>query len=591
MRPIEFFKKYQFPLLLFAAYGLLAVIVTYPLIFKFSSSVYNAPEFPGDNFRLLDNLAEIYDLWWQKQVFLHGGSPNFIPKLGLDGVTLHRYLPYAMVLANNFMKWVTIAVNEVFAFNLLNLLSFPLSAIVMYFLAFHVTKNRWASILAGFVYAFSPLHRRYAHEWVGLAQWQWLPLYVLSLLRLDETKTLKWGFLTGLTFAITFIESYYFGYFAIFLTLGFVLFKILQVWRFERKFYLDRKRLMAYVTALLVILILTLPITAMFFKQSRLVEETGQSEIGGFSRDNWERFAFDLSARPWFYVLPDVNHPVLGKLTVSIHNWIAQHPPYFITEPFIPREHSLFLGWSTLLFSLLVVGLLLRGLIRTRERSGELSRLRRFGWLFLFLGVLMMVFSAPPFATISLHKIYFPSYFLNRFFPMFRAYARAGVLVLLCFSILAAFGFQWFLGKLPGVRAKIVFGVLVFGLIFFEFLDFPPFRNEYIGPDPAHEWLAAQPGDFAVVEYYVYNNRPLLQQRVHQKRLINPARWAALEIEEVVKGIDTPASINQLKEWGVRYLVYYSSDPKHLIDNRGYLLVASFPEDKTYIFEVVGLRE
>jgi hypothetical protein len=64
---------------LFVLYTLLAIIITYPLIFNLSHSVYSIPE------RMIDGLADIYDLWWWREAFLSGGDPNFIPQLGLGG--------------------------------------------------------------------------------------------------------------------------------------------------------------------------------------------------------------------------------------------------------------------------------------------------------------------------------------------------------------------------------------------------------------------------------------------------------------------------------------------------------------------------
>lgn len=203
----------------------------------------------------------------------------------------------------------------------------------------------------------------------------------------------------------------------------------------------------------------------------------------------------------------------------------------------------------------------------------------------------MMIFSAPPYVTISQHKIYFPSGFLYKLFPMFRAYARCGILVLLCASVLAGFGTKVLLGKLKSRWSKILLLILLFGLIFFEFLDFPRLRNENIAIDPAHQWLAAQPGDFAVAEWLVFNNRPLLQQRYYGKRLINPLRWAPDEVEAAMKKVDTPETIAKLRSWGVKYLVLHMQTPDYLAGIPGYKLVASFPESVFHILEIVGNDE
>jgi len=206
--------------------------------------------------------------------------------------------------------------------------------------------------------------------------------------------------------------------------------------------------------------------------------------------------------------------------------------------------------------------------------------------LFLFLGIMMAVFSAPPYVTINLHRIYFPSHFLAKIFPMFRAYARFGVLVLLCTSILAAFGAKFLLEKIKSPRRCSCVLVFLCSLVFFEFLNFPRFRNEPIGPSPAHEWVAQQSGDFAVAEYLVFNNLPLIRQRYHKKRLINPLRWAPQEVEDAMKEVDTPETANKLLSWGVKYLIIHAREPDLFEDIPWFKLVASFPERIFHVFEV-----
>lgn len=214
-------KHRYFLLALFAFYFLVAAVITYPLIFNFNSTIYGIPE------QTVDAFGTIYNRF-------------FLQKEGLS------QLPY-MIIVGGVGKRLATLVNEVFAYNLLILISFPLAGLAMYFLAFEVTKDRYVSALAGFIFAFSPLHRRYSFEWLNHSQWHWLPLYVLALLRLDRTKSVKWGLLTGLMFSIVFVEDYYFGYFLIFFTLAFVLFRVVQTWLTKKRFYFDRNRFFIFL--------------------------------------------------------------------------------------------------------------------------------------------------------------------------------------------------------------------------------------------------------------------------------------------------------------------------------------------------------
>lgn len=563
-------------------YFLVAVLITYPLVLRMSSSIYSTPD------RTIDALADIYNLWWQKEAPELNQSPNFYQLLGVTGIEIPR-LPCFMMIIAGLGKWLTILTNEVFAFNFLILLSFPLAGVAMYALATHVTKNRWAAALAGFIFAFSPLHRHYSFEWLGHAQWHWLPLYVLALVKLDEKRNVTWGLLTGLLFSIVFMENYYFGCFAVFFTLTFVVFRAVQVWLVEKRLYLDRQLFLSYFLALLVVLGLTLPATSTFVSESRRLAAGEPGRFSGFVQDEWPRFAF--SARPWYYIFPDVNHPVFGRYVKRIYDWIATKPPYFITKPFYPREHTLYLGWTVLALSAVAVFWAMRQRVNesTPKHSDVPSeatgRVCQRVWVFLFLGISMAVFSAPPYVTISLHKIYFPAHFLYESFPMFRGYARFGVLVLLCVSILAAFGIKIILEKLKSLRSRRIFLGVVFALIFFEFLNFPPFRSVSLEPLPVYKWIAEQPGDFAILVYpQDLSNHDLLAQRIHGKRFLNPKGWVSSEVHEVMEDLNTKETIEKLCVWNTRYLVlrYYKS----LGLEKNYKLVKTYDSPRVYLFEV-----
>ena len=75
--------------------------------------------------------------------------------------------------------------------------------------------------------------------------------------------------------------------------------------------------------------------------------------ITEITRSPSDRFAF--SARPWNYLIPDIDHPVFGDLAVRVNFWIWQHPPYYLTEPFFPKEHTLFLGYTLIALSIYTI--------------------------------------------------------------------------------------------------------------------------------------------------------------------------------------------------------------------------------------------
>ncbi len=110
------------------------------------------------------------------------------------------------------------AVGPVAAYNLLVLLSFPLSALAAYLLARHLSIAAAGASVAALAYAFSPFHLAQAAYHPHIAQTQWLPLYLLALWRcLDRASPGAVALLAGATAAVT-LSNFYGGLIAAVMT-------------------------------------------------------------------------------------------------------------------------------------------------------------------------------------------------------------------------------------------------------------------------------------------------------------------------------------------------------------------------------------
>lgn len=106
--------------------------------------------------------------------------------------------------------------NPLLAENIVVFLSFPLSALAMYFLTRHLTKHTAASLVAGLFYAFSmPRLAQIGH--ISMISSQWLPLFVLFFIRFLENRQskLREGLLAFLFFFLALLSSIYFAVFCI----------------------------------------------------------------------------------------------------------------------------------------------------------------------------------------------------------------------------------------------------------------------------------------------------------------------------------------------------------------------------------------
>ncbi len=172
-----------------------------------------------------------------------------------------------------------------------------------------------------------------------------------------------------------------------------------------------------------------------------------------------------------------------------------------------------------------------------------------------------MLFSHSPYTEIGPFRILFPSYFMYRIAPMFRCYARFGIVVMLCVSALAGIGLASILEKIRSSKRRRIFLSVIFLLIFIEFAPaLPAPMVNAVDPPPVYEWLAKQEGDFTIAEYPLEDDQEyFFWQRIHQKRLVNGAQPGtyADEVRKEIIDILKPETPGILKYLGTRYIIFH----------------------------------
>ncbi len=183
------------------------------------------------------------------------------------------------------------------------------------------------------------------------------------------------------------------------------------------------------------------------------------------------------------------------------------------------------------------------------------------------------LFSAPPSVQIGPLTLYFPSEVLGRLLPVFRVYARFGMIVMLGAALLAGIGLDdlrqllWLRGKAWRALALVPFVTL--GL---EFTNIPPSRATAVLPaPPEYTWLQSQPqgilieyplasGSLSVQE--VQTRQYTLYQMVHLHPMFNgaapasPAGKYAAQLEPFYS-LQTVANLRSL---GIRYVFVHRAD-------------------------------
>lgn len=379
---------------------MLSCIVTHPLIFKFRSYIYGGGG---------DSLGAVWLFWWARYAHFNNFSFNFCPLIstpfGVDFGVNFSQSPFS-IGAVFISRWLSLLTGEIFAYNLLVFISFPLAAIITYYLVFYFTKNRIASVISGLIYAFCPYHFTHAYQHLTLANIQWIPLFFLALFNLDERRTYGNANLAALAFALVFLSNYYYGYFVTIFTGIFILWR---VWyglrnkrlsgypvirlsdeqrsraesreqrvesreqraegrghRAERKALNSKLRapssklhfFKVVLVAVLVALVIILPAIYPMLKNIFSPKTEAMASLG------YERSfsgLFTYSAQLFHYLIPSGDNPFIRGL---VRNFVKVYHPV---------EQTLYLGWVGIVLSFIAV----RGWRRKNREQRAESRERR----------------------------------------------------------------------------------------------------------------------------------------------------------------------------------------------------------------------
>lgn len=539
-------------LLVFSIYTLLALVYTYPLVFHLSDKTYG---YSGDN------LGSIHYFWWWKESVLYNRDvrDSFLEEAPF-GVTIDRepgtiffYLP---------VKALSLISDPVVAYNLVLILGFPLAALSMYLLVQYLVANPLISFLAGFIFSFSPFHFWKAYNHLDLALIWTLPLFLLSFFYSEKVlergrakEIIKASFLIALAFSATVLTNFYYGYFLFLLLGAFLLFNFLRA-LLKKRFYFDRRRIFSLFLIALLTFLFTAPPTVHVFLDAIRPSLSSQSFLRKDSYDRPLLNLVSLSARPWDYFLPSSDHPLFGKITDQIYQWLRNHGKDFKTISAPAHERTIYLGIINI-FLFFSGAFLLRRSCSFRQKYGKLV-ITLIAAIFL-----LSLISLPPYIFLKGYTIYLPSFFLYKVFPMFRTYSRLGIIILMLITVVSSLVLSH-LAQLFSRRRNLrltAYGLLLV-LALFDFLNIPPLKVIDLKTPPSYLWLSKQPGSFSLIEYPEDFNvaESLFFQRVHQKGVLNfHSQSPYFGLWEAFANFQLPRTSRVLEALGVRFALFHKT--------------------------------
>lgn len=353
--------------------------------------------------------------------------------------------------------------SPVAAYNWLVLLSFPLTAGATFLLARHLALSTAGATVAALAGAFSPFHLAHAAYHPHIAQVQWLPLYLLALWRfIDAPAPRRLAALAAASAAVV-LSNLYGGLVAAAITPV----AVAAYWFATRhRFPQPGRRLGVTVGALA-----ALGVAGLLYMTWAVPAALADGAPAVANRAD----LFLYSAKWWSYLVPPVVHPLLGAAAARLWSHAGVGVGLL--------EQQVSLGGS-ILWLALIAGISWR-LRRTATPAGASVAV---------LGVIAataLLCSLSPERTIGSVTLVRPAAWLYEVAPMFRSYARFGVIVQLMVALLAGIGVD-ILWQAGTWRARIACAALVV-LAAAEYTVWPSHLWRDALPTAAHRWVMQQP--------------------------------------------------------------------------------------------------
>lgn len=347
-------------------------------------------------------------------------------------------------------------------YNWLVLLSFPFAAATAFLLARHLDLSRGAAVFAALLFAFSPFHVAQAAYHPHVAQVQWIPLYLLALFRaLDRASVPSLLVLAVATIGVT-LSNFYGGLIAAVITPV----AAAAYWAVRVRGRPGAVRHLAVTGAALAVIAATGLAYVWRVAPGALLQPAAL----GFARAELFRY----SAKWWGYFVPPVINPWLGRSALAV--WTAAN----VGEGLLEQQVTIGAGVAIL------AAVAIAGWIAGRRGTAV-------SWpvpVLVVTGLTAMLVSLSPERTIhGIHTVR-PSALLYAIVPMFRSYARFGVVVQLAAALLAGLGLDRLRRNATSAARGAAAGLVA--LAVFEYAVVPSALWRDVLPTPAHRWVMQQ---------------------------------------------------------------------------------------------------
>ncbi|MCL4373721.1 hypothetical protein M1367_02490 [Candidatus Marsarchaeota archaeon] len=360
-----------------------------------------------------DTAQSMWELWWVPfSLFTLHAQPYF---------TLFVYFPVGANLATQTLAPLAgiffaplQALGLPAELNIFIVVSFALSGLFAYMLAFHFTHSKLGSLAAGFIYTFAPMHiaQSYSHlQWISIG---FIPLFLLFMVKLAEEKKPSYAAYAGISFVLlTFMGDIEQGIIAALVAF----LAVVYVLAVSRKLILNKKVIVGAVVLVATVAILGSPfflyilkfVASPAFAQTQLQSSLNYNVL----------YSPDLLS----FFVPGPMNMLFSGLTSNVYYIFAADP----------TERTAYLGYTVIVLALL-------GIFYDRK-----NKLKNTG-IFIFLAAVLLLLSYGPYLQVNGVVTKLPGLYLAyHYIPLINSLREPGrfdMVAMLFVAVLAAFGFR-----------------------------------------------------------------------------------------------------------------------------------------------------
>lgn len=470
--------------IILSAYSILTILFTYPVAFS-TGRIAGL----GDVFQFL------WTFWWFKESLLNFSNPYYTNYIFYpSGVSL----AFSTITPLNSIASIPLqlAFGLVNAYNIIWILTFILSGYGTFLLVKYLTGDTRSAFVAGLIFMFCPYRFAHALGHMNLLSTQWIPFYILFLIKTIDEKNVYNSLFASIFLLLTAISCYYYLIYLCVFTLLYLGFR-----QWSDKTILNQQVLKRIATMGISFGIIAFPFMFPLIKEI-VISKSTYMYAGGF---------VEYSADLLGFFLPQVFHPLFKDVVSPIYSNFSGNA----------AEYTVFMGYTVILLSIL-------GLIKIKTNEAKFWALSAAIFFVLCLGPILHVngiLSIP----VEDYDLYIPLPYAVLmhipFFSMARVPSRWDVLVMLSLAVLAGYGLSYIFDKLGAKllknKYKINIILILFScLILFEFLSVPYTMSNAEIPN-FYEQIANDDEDYAILEVpIIWYADVMYYQTLHEKNLV-----------------------------------------------------------------------